>query len=162
MVDAVIKSATFSPCRLYRYTLTRIWGPSTNFLACIGLNPSTADETTDDATIRKVIAFAKLWGYDGLVMLNLFGYRATDPKDMKLQAAPVGDGNDAAIELETTNREVLCAWGNDGSFLGRDLNVWRSILRRRHCVSLGTNKDGSPRHPLYLPYTTQRITWAKE
>ena len=73
-------SATFSPCRRWRYTLLRRWEPANLIVvAFIGLNPSTADETLDDPTIRRCIGFAKAWGAGGMYMLNLFGWRSTDP-----------------------------------------------------------------------------------
>src|ERR1700691_893264 len=66
--------AVFSPCRRYRYALWREWGvlpgmPDKGYVLFVGLNPSTADETRDDATIRRCIAFAQAWGYSGLCMV---------------------------------------------------------------------------------------------
>ena len=75
-------TATLSLCRTYRYSLTREWGSGLAVLF-IGLNPSTADETLDDRTIRRCIAFARDWGYARLHMANLFAFRATEPRDMK-------------------------------------------------------------------------------
>jgi hypothetical protein len=76
------RSATISPCRMFRYALWRRWG-SGPYAMFIGLNPSTADEQNDDPTIRRCIGFAQSWGYDALCMANLFAYRATKPTDMK-------------------------------------------------------------------------------
>lgn len=93
--------AIFSADRLYRYTLTRRWD-GRPMMAWIGLNPSTADETEDDPTIRRCTGFAKAWGYGGMVMLNLFAYRATDPKEMMCTALirdPIGNPrNDELIQ----------------------------------------------------------------
>jgi len=77
--------ATFSPCRKYRYSLFRIWDEDKSLVLFIGLNPSTADEKEDDPTIRRCINFAKQWGwgYGGLIMGNLFSFRATQPSDLK-------------------------------------------------------------------------------
>ena len=77
------RHAVFSPCRTYRYALSRVWAADKPYALFIGLNPSTADETLDDPTIRRCIDFAKRWGYGGLVMANLFAYRATEPSEMK-------------------------------------------------------------------------------
>ena len=98
--------AIFSPCRTWRYTLTRDWllGNGER-VAFIGLNPSTADETLDDPTIRRCINYAKAWGYSGMTMLNLFGYRATDPEDMKAFREPIGPENDAHIIAEAGKAE---------------------------------------------------------
>lgn len=152
-------SAVLSECRTYRYTLTRNWGDGDKVLCCIGLNPSKADETLDDPTIRKLIAFARLWGYDGLVMLNLFAFRSTDPKNLKTHRVPIGPDNDTWLVRETEGRDVLCAWGNPGSYLGRDKAVWDTILSKRNCFCLGVNGNGSPKHPLYLSYKTVRKPW---
>src|SRR5579859_2539321 len=74
MSDA-IRSATFSPCRRYRYRLERVLGPGP-VLQVIGLNPSTADEVADDPTVRRCKGFARHWGFGRLILTNLFGLRA--------------------------------------------------------------------------------------
>ena len=83
--------AIFSECKKYRYLLWRKWGksPHSKYVMFVGLNPSTADESIDDPTIRRCICFAKDWGYDGLFMANLFAYRATYPVDMFKFAEPI-------------------------------------------------------------------------
>ena len=91
---AIIKGARFSDCRLYRYQLWRIWDEGRPYLNVIGLNPSTADETRDDPTIRRCIDYAKRWNYGGLFMTNIFAFRATLPAVMKKQVEPVGSDND--------------------------------------------------------------------
>lgn len=145
--------ATFSPCRTYRYDLTRTWDRGRPPMVVIGLNPSTADETADDPTIRRCVGFARSWACGGLVMLNLFAVRATDPRVMLAHAAPVGPENDAAIRRHT-GREgvlVLCAWGAHGTHQGRGAEVLADLLRaRRWPYALGTTAGGQPRHPLYL------------
>ena len=114
----------------------------------IGLNPSTADETMDDPTIRRCIVFAKSWGYAGLCMTNLFAYRATYPKDMKAIEDPIGGMNDYYLKMLAENAgQIIAAWGVDGAFRGRDQQV-RAIIAGMDC--LGFTKDGHPRHPLYL------------
>lgn len=155
--------AIFSECEKYRYTLWRQWDVLEKepvFMAFIGLNPSTADENEDDPTIRRCISFAKLEGYQGLYMLNLFAYRATDPRVMKMADDPVGKENSFFIGMyaEEAGKAVAC-WGADGSFKSRDLIV--ANIRRLQPAktrnlgdilwSFGTTKDGHPRHPLYLP-----------
>lgn len=149
--------AYFSECRKFRYSLWRRWhllldAPDTSGLCCfIGLNPSTADETEDDPTIRRCIGFAKDWGYNGLVMLNIFAYRATDPKEMKAFPAPVGPLNNLAIcEVTQSVGKTIIAWGCHGDHLDRDLDV-RKLLSDRKFMCLGITKDGQPKHPLYLP-----------
>lgn len=143
----VDNTATFSPCRRYRYTLWRRWddGPYAMF---VGLNPSTADETTDDPTIRRCIRFARDWGYSALCMTNLFALRATDPKAMLADPEPIGAENDD--RLFQASREagiIVAAWGAHGSHRRRDRDVLRML---RHVHHLGLTKSGQPRHPLYL------------
>lgn len=145
-------TARFSPCRLYRYELWRKWadGP---YLQIIGLNPSTADETNDDPTIRRCIDFAKRWGFGSLCMTNAFAYRATKPEDMKAQAEPIGEDNDATIaRLAAGAGMVLAAWGVHGDHIGRDETLL-AMLPALHC--LGFTKDGHPKHPLYIRADTQ-------
>lgn len=103
--------AEFSPCRRYRYGLYRGWQLGTGFAMFVGLNPSTADETADDPTIRRCIAFARAWGYGALFMANLFAYRATNPTEMLAQADPVGPENDATLaRLAAQADVVVAAW----------------------------------------------------
>lgn len=156
--------AVFSPCRQYRYKLWRTWHSEKPFLNVIGLNPSTADETVDDPTIRRCIQFAKDWGYGGLIMSNLFAFRATLPSVMKAQADPIGIENDQWLQASAAQAGlVLAAWGNDGEYLNRGRTV-AAMIRNLHC--LGVTKSGQPKHPLYLPKTTVAVRlddeWAGE
>lgn len=155
------RTATFSPCRRYRYSLWRNWadllGASKGYAMFIGLNPSTADETEDDPTIRRCIAFAKSWGYDGLCMTNLFAFRATDPELMLAEPAPVGNDNDShLLSMAKSAGIVIAAWGPPGAHLGRDASV-RELIPNLHYLRL--TKDGHPGHPLYLPGTLVPIAW---
>lgn len=158
----------FSPCRKYRYTLWREWdepemgllslvatGAFRNpgsYLMVIGLNPSTADETKDDPTIRRCIDFAKRWGFGALCMTNLFAWRDTKPANMKKAADPVGSENDHWLqECAASAGLIVAAWGKHGSHLGRAAQVIH-LLPKVHCLRL--NGDGSPEHPLYIPAAT--------
>jgi len=144
-----MNTAWFSPCRRYRYALWRTWGAGTRYAMFVGLNPSTADETADDPTIRRCVAFAKSWGLDALCMTNLFGFRATDPKDMFAAEDPIGEGNDVTLDKIAEDAAVIVgAWGNHGVYLNRDQDV-RARLYRLHYLRL--TKSNQPQHPLYLP-----------
>lgn len=152
-------SAILSPCRTYRYSLTREWGSGLAVLF-IGLNPSTADETMDDPTIRRCISFVREWGYARLHMANLFAFRATDPRDMKNASDPIGPENDRHLEaLANDSILTIAAWGVHGTFCGRADAVLRMGLPRLHY--LRRTKDGHPGHPLYLPKTLAPIAWEK-
>ena len=116
----------------------------------LGLNPSTADQTSDDPTIRRCVNFTKSWGFGGLVMANLFAYRATNPKDMLDEKDPVGISNDDALKSLAENAGlIVCAWGAHGGHRDRDKEVF-SILKGHKLTCLGLTKDGHPRHPLYM------------
>ena len=145
-------AAEFSPCRTWRYILRRRWaaGPSIGFIL---LNPSTADEIQNDPTIRRCIGYAKAWGFGGLVLGNLFGYRATKPEVMRAVVDPVGPGNNEALRVicgEADGR-IICGWGAHGSFMDRG----KHVLTLLHGAgarpeALALTADGEPRHPLYL------------
>jgi len=142
------KSAVLSPCRRYRYELWRRWSnePTCVF---IGLNPSTADATQDDPTIRKCVGYAKRWGYGALCMVNLFAFRATKPSDMLVAEDPVGPENNITLgRLALNSARIIAAWGNHGRHLSRDARVM-DMLPQLYCLKV--NQDGSPAHPLYLP-----------
>lgn len=150
IVDHERTGAEFSPCRTHRYVLWRRWGDvkSENLMMVIGLNPSTADETEDDPTIRRCIRFAKDWGYDGLIMMNAYGFRATDPRDMQAASDPIGPGNDEAfMRYRSQVSMIIAAWGVHCS-LEREAQVCKNIDRQIHC--LGKTKHGRPKHPLYI------------
>lgn len=142
--------ALFSDCRIYRYALWRKWGSSGNGYAMfIGLNPSTADETHDDPTIKRCIAFADSWGYAGMYMTNLFAFRATDPKIMRKMYTPIGPDNDEHLQrLAKDAGVIVAAWGAHGTHMGRDQKV-RALIPNLHYLHI--TKGGHPGHPLYLP-----------
>lgn len=156
-MDSAQAGAEFSLDRVYRYDLWRTWDSTKPFMVVIGLNPSTADETEDDPTIRRCIGFAKREGLGGLHMLNLYAYRSTDPKGL-LTHSPihfdyVGPNNDATI-VDRAQRAglIIAAWGASRQPLPtRPTDVLRQLDRagvRTRC--LGRTKSGEPRHPLYL------------
>lgn len=168
------RETIFSPCRKYRYTLWREWDLDLltgsaddskdleSYAMFIGLNPSTADETKDDPTIRRCIGFAKAWGYGALCMTNLFAFRATKPEDMKRQVEPVGmDNIHHILKCGSQAGIVVAAWGANGKHHNQDVYVKEQLFNigvRIHC--LRTISDGSPEHPLYLPKTLVPIPLA--
>lgn len=140
-------TAKLSECRKYRYALWRTWDDSKPFVMFVGLNPSTADENTNDPTLTRCINYAKSWGYGGVCMANLFAYRATEPSDMKTSNDPIGSENNKWLKkLAKEAALVVAAWGNDGSYLRRSKQVLE-IIPNLSCLKL--NKSGEPAHPLY-------------
>ncbi|OLP04488.1 DUF1643 domain-containing protein [Rhodoferax antarcticus] len=160
----MISTAAFSPCRRYRYSLWRDWSDlvagGKGFAMFIGLNPSTADETEDDSTIRRCIAFAKSWGYDGLCMTNLFAFRSTDPSVMLAESDPVGRDNDQHLQdMAAKAGIVVAAWGTPGVHMGRADQV-KKVIPSLHYLRL--TKAGHPGHPLYLPGSLVPRLWAEK
>ncbi len=140
-------TAKLSGCRNYRYALWRTWDSSKPFVMFVGLNPSTADETSDDPTLTRCINYAKSWGYGGICMANLFAFRATAPSDMKASDDPIGTENNKWLKkLAKDAALIIAAWGNDGSYLERSEQV-KELLPNLYCLNL--NKSGEPAHPLY-------------
>lgn len=149
-------SAKISPCGQYRYFLSRMWGDQDdcNVVTFIGLNPSTADASVDDPTLRRCMNYAKAWGYSGVWMVNLFGFRATEPKDMMAATDPIGpDNEDHLAEAIMQARLVIAAWGAGGGYRHRDKEVIARYGQGDSLACLGLTKDGKPRHPLYLKKT---------
>lgn len=141
--------ANLSACRRYRYALWRTWDDSKPYAMFIGLNPSTADETEDDPTIRRCISYSKNWGFGGLCMVNLFAFRATNPIDMKSEKDPIGPDNDVWIrQLANDAGVIVAAWGNDGPHMGRSKKA-KEMIPNLKCLK--TNRTGEPAHPLYQP-----------
>lgn len=154
--DAVQRSAWESEDRRFRYRLDRWWSTGPR-LVFVMLNPSTADADNDDPTIRRCMSFARRDGFAGITVLNLYPYRATDPRDLvdaEAAGIEIAGGDEAsAAEYETlqAGQSVVCAWG------AHPLGARRGpvIIEMRHEIQfetmcLGRTKDGHPRHPLYV------------
>lgn len=150
--------AIFSRCETYRYVLWRRWSSILPLLVIVGLNPSTADHTVDDNTIKKLIRMAKLNNFGGIMMVNLFAYRSTDPKGMLEADDPVGPHNMFYLGSVFHNAHtILCAWGKDGVHKGQDEDIMLMldhVGERTKVCCLGINKNGTPKHPLYQPDNT--------
>lgn len=153
----------------YRYELHRwrpgldeddYWLDETTTVMFIMLNPSTATADEDDPTIRRCMGFAWRWGFDHLVVTNLFAMRATSPKSLKAAEDPVGVGNDSIITGWANKVDmVVAAWGTHGGYQVRDLKVL-SLLKTTvsdEIWALGLTSIGRPRHPLYLANDTEPI-----
>jgi len=152
--------AVFSDCRTWRYVLWRKWDRQRPMLNVIGLNPSTADETKDDPTIRRCVGFARSWGYGGLVMTNVFAYRSTDPNRLRWVDNPVGLANLAWIEREARRAgKVLAAWGALHKDLAPQAERVRTTLHKNgvRVWCLAKTKAGHPAHPLYQPAARQPV-----
>jgi hypothetical protein len=147
-------SATISECGTYRYTLERKWSSGTRDVLWVMLNPSTADHEINDPTIRRCIGFSKAWGYDGLMVGNLYAYRATKPADLWDAGDNVdirGSENDQHLcRMAARAALIVAAWGSGADH--------RRAVRTLHMLAgfgvvhqLRATKGGMPCHPLYLP-----------
>ena len=144
------RTAEISQCRRYRYRLERWWDYNRPAVMFVMLNPSTADAIQDDRTISRCIAFARQWGYGGLLVGNLFALRSTDPKALRRSDDPVGPLNDGALlDMAENAALVIAAWGAKGTFLRRNEAVLRLLPMPIYALKL--TQDGHPNHPLYLP-----------
>lgn len=153
--------AVYSDCERYRYSLTRVWDAEGKRALFIMLNPSTATEVQNDPTVERCERRSRALGYGAFRVLNIFAYRATDPRDMKRAEDPVGPGNDAAmLDGLEWGADVICAWGTHGAHLGRGAAV-EALLRGtgRELRHLGLSKAGHPKHPLYIGYAVQPQVW---
>ncbi|MCF7686936.1 MAG: DUF1643 domain-containing protein [Cephaloticoccus sp.] len=157
----MVNDCHFSPDRRHRYTLLHRINPlfGEKLIMWIGLNPSTADEQKLDPTLTRIRSFSEREGYDGFLMTNIFGFRATDPKEMQRATDPIGPENDQAL-LAAAERcdRVVAAWGAHGVHQDRALAVAK-LLSRHTLWCLGTTKDGFPRHPLYIKGDQPLVRW---
>lgn len=160
VIDDVAKYATLSPCGKYRYRLQRQWRAGDHTVLWIMLNPSTADSTNDDPTIRRCIAFSKAWGYEGMAVGNLFAWRATDPAELLTDDVRPGEAENILHlrEMAAWSDLIVAAWGSHKAATPRLTEaLWKTL--GKNLWSLGRTKTGAPRHPLYAPSATRLEEW---
>lgn len=144
--------AVISDCGKYRYLLRRTWDHSKPRVLYVMLNPSTADASIDDPTIRSCVRLAKSWGYGGIEVVNLFGWRATDPDELPKQFDPTGPDNEGVVENAINRCDIVVfAWGVCKFAERRGRKLRDTVRRHRPMVyCIGKTKDGHPKHPLYI------------
>jgi hypothetical protein len=153
---SIPKGAIFSDDRKYRYALWRSWTQNRKPLMVIGLNPSTANEISDDATITRLMARAYK-DYGGLLMANLFAYVSTNPLELLRNDNTVGEFTDLFIrQMVSLSERQLCGWGSFKPVTKRCKEVY-SMLKEPYC--LGVNADGQPKHPLYIGYSVPMVRY---
>ena len=152
-----VSEAVYSACNRYRYSLTRIWNPDDRRLLYIMLNPSTATERANDPTIERCERRARMLGYGGFRVCNLFALRETDPSLLRRAQTPEGPDNRAQILVAVDwADDVLCAWGIHGAHRGQGQSVLKLLLASsKPLLALGVTSSGHPRHPLYVSYRSR-------
>ena len=159
--------AVFSQDKQYRYRLWRKWGEGSNIMF-IGLNPSTANESTNDPTIRRLIGFAKQWEYTGISMYNLFGLVSAYPEALLTNKDPIQEpntnlNNEWLMNGFMSHETIVFCWGSwKISNLNDRVKTIVDELKTpfqsgKKVMCFGTNKDGQPKHPLYLNKNTELI-----
>lgn len=160
-------SAIISDCGMYRYRLERHGLSGSGAVAWIMVNPSTADATQDDATIRKVVGFSERMGAGWAIVGNKFAYRATDVRELRTARDPRGpENNEHLLQIMRAAPTVIAAWGPLSKLPKHLRNRWRTVAEiAEHAgarlMCLGTAQDGQPRHPLMLSYDTPLIEWKR-
>lgn len=148
----MIRQAALSKDKKYRFQLDRIWDRN---LPCIGfilLNPSTADHKKDDPTIRKLIGYATKWGFGSLKVVNINPYRCKSPENLIYNSIPDEVRGANVIYIQAIYRFssiVVCGWGNNS--LDIDIESIKEHIKPKRTYCFEKNKNGNPRHPLYLP-----------
>lgn len=158
------RGCILSDCGTYRYRLWREWDRSRTSIAFLMLNPSTADHLTDDPTITRCMQRAVAGKFGRLDVVNLFPLRATDPDELLTHPDPAGamikgmSADGAILDALERASAVICAWGSHPAAPARAADVMRIVNMigwRNKLLHLGLNKDGSPKHPLYIAASTR-------
>lgn len=145
---APANEAVISDDGIYRYSLTRVWDTDLPRVCFIMLNPSVADASKDDPTIRRCRNLSKTWGFGSLEVVNLFAFRATMPHELLSTPNPIGYENNAYILAAVARAaKVVVAWGHQGSLLGQSKRVTEMI---GECFCVNKTRSGEPGHPLYV------------
>jgi hypothetical protein len=158
-------AAVISDCGRYRYRLERHGLGGTGAIAWVMVNPSTADAEQDDATIRKVIGFSDRLGAGWAIVGNVFGYRATNVRELRHVEDAHGPENDAYLrQIMSDAPTVIVAWGPTAKLPKLLRHRYMRVVRvaaeiGRPLMCLGTAQDGHPRHPLMVAYDTPLAPW---
>lgn len=156
------QGATFSPDRVYRYLLWREWDQARTHCLFVMLNPSTADETQLDPTLRRCLRFAWDWGFGGFRVVNLFALRSTDPAGLSAVDDPEGPENDGHLVAAAQRAgKVIAGWGALGGYRDRQARVLQLLEPHAEIEALRLTRGGHPGHPLYLPADLKPFVWRR-
>ena len=158
--DDLLDRYLYSPNMVFRYAFGRWWGNAdlTTTAIWVLLNPATGDtELRHRPTLERCISRSRAAGHTGLVIVNLFAFRDTNPRNLRTAPDAVGPANDEVLRVITNaGAQTIAAWGGHGRFQGRSGRVG-PLLDSPMC--LGTTQRGEPRHPLYISADTQLVPW---
>jgi len=143
-----------------------------NPLVCFGINPSTANNQYADKTLHMVEKTAKIHGYDGWLMLNIYPQRSTNPNGLnKIKNEEWHKQNLSYITtvLQQGNLDIWAAWGEPITkrpFFIECLYDINLLVNKYSChwIAFGIKdgetikcitKYGHPRHPSRLPLAIQ-------
>lgn len=151
-IESDIPIAINGKSPMYRYMLGRVLGQGKVRVGFVMLNPSTADAHQDDPTIRKCLGFARRWEASEIFVANCYAFRATDPKALQHAADPVGPLNERALRSMAKKMDyIVCGWGRHARERGvQTAKLLANAGADLRCLAI--NHDGSPKHPLYVPY----------
>ena len=164
-------TAIFSECGRYRYRLERDCSlpfDGSKTIAFFGINPSTADATIDDATVRKWKGFTIRNGGHRFVVGNVFAYRATDVRELRLQEDPFGPGCIEHLAAIIAEADILVpCWGRLSKLPNELRDAPPQLLALLHksgkpVLHFGLTASGDPLHPLMLGYDTPLTPLAQE
>jgi len=146
------KRAVISDCSKYRYELHREWDKDKGKVLFIMLNPSTADGDKNDLTTIRCINFAKKWGYGGIMIGNIYPFRAKRPKDLRKWIKGYGDlynfnecedNKNHVADMAEQADMIVCAWGCNHPGIPEWVEELGDLFYLELCKD-----DITPKHPL--------------
>ena len=158
--DGLAERYLYSSDMVFRYAFGRWWGDPDLAATAVWvlLNPATGDtERRPRPTLGRCISRSRAIGATGLVIVNLFAFRHTDPRELRSAADAEGPANDDVLRVLTSaGQQTIVAWGAHGALHGRSRTVG-PLLTEPRC--LGITRRGEPRHPLYVPADADLVPW---
>ena len=145
----ISRSADISNDKKDRFSLSRIWDSKKPKALYIMLNPSYADDESDDPTIRRLIFFSKKFKFGGFYVTNLFSQITPYPKELNMDNNSKKKNLKIISELIKKSDLIVYAWGN---LVSEPIEL-RKLIESPLCF--GINKNGTPKHPLYLRSDTK-------
>ncbi|MBW3243231.1 DUF1643 domain-containing protein [Epibacterium sp. DP7N7-1] len=163
MLDIAGNGAVLSECKTFRYRLDRHVGEGDIVAAVIGVNPSTADASLDDQTVRKWRGFGQRLGWQRFIVGNVFSLRATNVREVAHAPDPFGPDHRKYLDGIIDEADIIVpCWGDRAKLprmLRPRLDDMMEVLRLtgRPLFCWGLTASGDPKHPMMLAYDTPLI-----